>query len=303
MKFDHFKNVYTQSAAELQPVIANALEQLLQRKINFEFQLDEQAVSKDNFGEENFPQVCLAFTTGSQEKNASNIFLLPTEFVLQFYAWMISDEPAEALSEDHFEGVKEAVDQIFGQIKMAVADDQATFVLENMNIFLAESAEQVVELFPDEEGLRSEIKLGSQDSAFNAVHLIWMKGVEDSVMDLNIGETTEMEQESVEVQPASFGALGENGSGGNGSARNIDVLMDVDLEVTVELDRKTMLVAELLKLGKGSIVELDKSAGEPLDIYVNGRKFAEGEVVVIDDKFGIRITQLLSPKERVKTLG
>jgi len=79
--------------------------------------------------------------------------------------------------------------------------------------------------------------------------------------------------------------------------------MDVDLEVSVELDRKTVLVSELLKLGKGSIVELEKSAGEPLDIYVNGRKFAEGEVVVIDDRFGIRITQLLSPKDRVKSLG
>jgi len=83
----------------------------------------------------------------------------------------------------------------------------------------------------------------------------------------------------------------------------VDMLMDVDLEVSVELDRKTVLVSELLKLGKGSIVELEKSAGEPLDIYVNGRKFAEGEVVVIDDRFGIRITQLLSPKDRVKSLG
>ena len=71
----------------------------------------------------------------------------------------------------------------------------------------------------------------------------------------------------------------------------------------MEIDRKTILVSDLLKLGKGSIVELEKSAGEPLDVYVNGRKFAEGEVVVVDDRFGIRITQLLSPKDRVKSLG
>jgi flagellar motor switch protein FliN/FliY len=84
---------------------------------------------------------------------------------------------------------------------------------------------------------------------------------------------------------------------------NIEMLLDVDLEITVELDRKTMLVSDLLKLGKGSIIEFPKSAGEPLDILVNGRKFAEGEVVVIDDKFGVRITQLISPKERIKKLA
>jgi len=80
------------------------------------------------------------------------------------------------------------------------------------------------------------------------------------------------------------------------------MLMDVELEITVELGRKLSLISDVLKLGKGSILELEKSAGENLDIYVNGKKLAEGEVVVIDEHFGIRITQLISPKERVNLL-
>ena len=81
------------------------------------------------------------------------------------------------------------------------------------------------------------------------------------------------------------------------------MLLDVELEVLVELGRKSMKIRDVLKLGKGSLIELNKTAGEPLTIYVNNRKLAEGEVVVIDDNFGIRITKLASPKERIKSLG
>jgi len=81
------------------------------------------------------------------------------------------------------------------------------------------------------------------------------------------------------------------------------MLLDVDLEVLVELGRKTMLIKDVLKLGKGSVVELDKAAGEPLGIFVNGKKLAEGEVVVVDDHFGIRISQLAGAAERIKSLG
>jgi flagellar motor switch protein FliN/FliY len=88
-----------------------------------------------------------------------------------------------------------------------------------------------------------------------------------------------------------------------GSPRNVNMLLDVELEITVELGKKNMLISEILKIGKGSIIELQKSAGEPLDILVNGRKLAEGEVVVVDDHFGIRITQLASPRDRLKSLG
>ena len=84
---------------------------------------------------------------------------------------------------------------------------------------------------------------------------------------------------------------------------DIDFVLDIPLDVSVELGRVTMLVNDLLQLGPGSIIELSKLVGEPLHIYINNKMIAKGEVVVLDEKFGIRVTDITSPKERVKSLG
>jgi len=87
-----------------------------------------------------------------------------------------------------------------------------------------------------------------------------------------------------------------------GSSRRLDMLLDVPLEVNVELGRTRMTIQDLLQLGPGSVIELDKVAGEALDILVNGRLVARGEAVVVNDKFGIRITDIVSPQERIQRL-
>jgi flagellar motor switch protein FliN len=84
--------------------------------------------------------------------------------------------------------------------------------------------------------------------------------------------------------------------------RKMDLLLDVPLEVAVELGRTRMSIQSLLALGPGSVVELDKVAGEPLDILVNGRLIARGEAVVVNDKFGIRLTDIVSRSERIARL-
>lgn len=85
--------------------------------------------------------------------------------------------------------------------------------------------------------------------------------------------------------------------------RNLDLLMDIPLEVSVELGRVSILVRELLEVGTGSIIELKKTAGEPVEVLVNGRLIARGEVVVVEDNFAVRITEILSPTERVQKLA
>ena len=85
--------------------------------------------------------------------------------------------------------------------------------------------------------------------------------------------------------------------------RGMDLIMDIPLDVTVELGRVRMLIKDVLELASGSIVELDRVAGEPVDLLVNGRLVAKGEVVVIEDNFGIRITEIVSPADRVANLG
>lgn len=101
------------------------------------------------------------------------------------------------------------------------------------------------------------------------------------------------------VNPASFPDLGEPTAQGGG-AGNLDMLADVELEITVELGRRRLPLADVLNLSIGSIVELEKLVGEPLEIYANGRLIAEGEAVVIDEQFGVRVTRLTSHKQRKK---
>jgi flagellar motor switch protein FliN/FliY len=84
--------------------------------------------------------------------------------------------------------------------------------------------------------------------------------------------------------------------------RRLDMLLDLPLDVTVELGRTRMSIQELLTLGPGSVIELDKVAGEPLDILINDRLVARGEAVVVNEKFGIRITDIVSPMERLTRL-
>jgi flagellar motor switch protein FliN/FliY len=88
-----------------------------------------------------------------------------------------------------------------------------------------------------------------------------------------------------------------------GPRRDLDFILDIPLDVSAELGRTKLLINELLQLGQGSVVELNKLAGEPLEIYVNGKLVARGEAVVINEKFGVRLTDIISPIERVKQLA
>lgn len=81
--------------------------------------------------------------------------------------------------------------------------------------------------------------------------------------------------------------------------KNLEFIMDIPLQLTVELGRTKMLVRDVLQLNQGSVVELTKLAGEPLDVFVNSKLVARGEAVVVNDKFGIRLLDIVSPNERV----
>jgi flagellar motor switch protein FliN/FliY len=84
--------------------------------------------------------------------------------------------------------------------------------------------------------------------------------------------------------------------------RNLEFILDVALQVTVEVGRTRMTIQDLLRLGQGSVVELEKLAGEPLDIYINGKAVARGEAVIVNDKFGVRLTDIISPEDRIEGL-
>ncbi|MGY8765859.1 MAG: flagellar motor switch protein FliN [Nitrospinaceae bacterium] len=89
----------------------------------------------------------------------------------------------------------------------------------------------------------------------------------------------------------------------NGEPASLDLILDIPLTVTVELGRSKMLINDLLQLGQGSVVELTKLVGDPLEVLVNNKLVARGEVVVVNEKFGVRLTDIVTPMERVKSLA
>ncbi len=115
-------------------------------------------------------------------------------------------------------------------------------------------------------------------------------------------KTTETQQPgSKEPEEAKFDEL-KTDENRDKTERDINFLLDVPLEITVELGKTKMLIQELVQLGQGSVIELEKLAGEPMEILVNNKLIARGEVVVVNEKFGVRLTDTISPMERIRQL-
>ena len=125
--------------------------------------------------------------------------------------------------------------------------------------------------------------------------------VPGSLLDELADEDGDMDENSkMSVRPLKFQQL--RPSDERIEKESIDRLFDVILNISVELGRKQMQIKDILDLGPGKIIELDKLAGEPVDLLVNGKLLARGEVVVVDENFGVRITDLIDPKERIRSL-
>ena len=125
-----------------------------------------------------------------------------------------------------------------------------------------------------------------------------------AIPDENIAQSDTVDPGSNKSTRASAGDAARpprGASAGDGSV-NMDFVLDIPLEVTVELGRTKMLINDLLKLGQGSVIELTKLAGESLEILANQKPIARGEVVVVNEKYGIRLTEVISPMERVERL-
>lgn len=133
---------------------------------------------------------------------------------------------------------------------------------------------------------------------------------DEEIPEQAVSESTEStqpadgSQDAVEdYQPTTFNDTGGAASAAAGSAaNNLDVILDIPVMLSMEIGRTSITIQELLQLARGSVVELDRMAGEPLDVLVNGTLVARGEVVVVNDKFGVRLSDVISPAERVGSL-
>lgn len=124
---------------------------------------------------------------------------------------------------------------------------------------------------------------------------------EEAAPEATPEESTEVSSMAEKASPAPLSEELEQELGADVDI-NLDVLLDVPLSMSLEVGRSRLSIRDLLQLNQGSVVELDRSAGDPLDVMVNGTLVAHGEVVVVNDKFGIRLTDVISPAERIKQL-
>lgn len=131
----------------------------------------------------------------------------------------------------------------------------------------------------------------------------------DETLDSGVEETEVFDEvvsddadAPVTVQPVKFASFEDSTQTQGEENKNLDILMDIKLQLTVELGRTVLPIKKVLELTRGSIVELEKVAGEPVELYANGKLIAHGEVVVIEDNFGLRITSITNPDERLKGL-
>jgi len=127
-------------------------------------------------------------------------------------------------------------------------------------------------------------------------------GVREMEVDLKSANSRTETPRQIDVHPVAFREF-EDKTALSQTKENIDLILDVPLQISVELGKVRKLIRDILELNLGSIIELDKMAGEPVDILVNGKIIAKGEVVVIEDSFGVRITDILTPEKRVMKLG
>jgi flagellar motor switch protein FliN len=119
-------------------------------------------------------------------------------------------------------------------------------------------------------------------------------------------ESSPVNPMNVKPDPAELKELLKDDAGHGrhpGTNRGLEFLYDVPLQISVEVGRSRILLRDLLKMGEGYVIELDKLAGEPLDLYVNSRLIARGEAVMVGEKFGIRLTEVVSTADRVEKLG
>ena len=131
------------------------------------------------------------------------------------------------------------------------------------------------------------------------------KGKDKSVEPAKNMGATEDSDAQTSIQSVQFGTISPSGTEGlkTEDKRNLDLILDISVPVSVELGRTTMLIKDILALSQGSIVELDRIAGTPVDLLVRGKLLALGDVVVVDENFGLKITNISGSEDRVRNLG
>lgn len=308
---------------------STALSLLLNRRV----ELNTPTVELSDIGEliRKYPKPCIAaevdYKTGLRGTNLLLIQMHDAAVIADLMLGGDGTKPHMELGEMEMSAIGEAMNQMIGKASTSMSS------LFNLRVEIAPPRTRVLAMNNVEE-------FSSQFIKDNLVAVIYFRLLIEDLVDSKLmlvipyafaremantliaqNETAPVEQEKVgkaqtsarkpavregtkdpnsAVRPIQFNVL--NGSANHEEPGNLNLLLDVPLEISVELGSTKMRIKEILDLGIGSVIELDRLAGEQVDILVNGKLIAKGEVVVIDENFGVRITDIISPFERVNNL-
>ncbi len=306
---------------------------LLDKKIDINVQ-STGAADSTSLGEAFQNEIVIVESSFASGFDGSCLYLFNKPLVARLSDLMMMGDGTAEFSEDHIDAIQEGVNQMMGaaatslggklgrsldfQPSMArlsnlaesgLAFDDLTAVSFDL---LVEGTSQgrIAFLLPYEvlSGMASQISQGAP-VAQSAGAAAPSGGMPDFDMDMGGMETgmpsagpLDMRQDSGPSMMGGRMPVMEGMELGRLERERLELLLDVKLDVSIELGRSRMLLRDILELGPGAVIELDKMAGETVDLLINDKKLAEGEVVVVDENFGVRITHLVSMEERIKML-
>jgi flagellar motor switch protein FliN/FliY len=273
--------------------VSAAATEAFKSDISFETPLTTTARPTELTSELSAPMMVLQFGLSSFPEHTQAL-LFTQETVLELISTLRKEEVKE-IDDTVVEDLRPTCEAIINGLCLGVGQVLGD-ALAATNVSVQFQLFQFPVNLQTEEVLRTQIALMADNLHGTAT---WLVDVETAHHMLGM-EYFAPEDQIFAQAAAPAGATKTRSANDEGS---LDILMDIPLEISVELGRTRMLVKEVIELGTGSVVEIDKAAGEPVDVIVNGRLVARGEVVVIEDNFGVRITEILNPTERLNKLG
>lgn len=265
--------------------------------INFSDAMTIASEISDLYGEMSSPKLIIQFAFANNPES-NQVVLISQDTLVDIFN-TVTGKSVDSVDENTISEIRDAIEAIVQGLCLAAGNIRneamvASGLSVRLQIFSVpnnmQSAGQV---------LRTNLRISGEDLSGS---LIWLVDEETASIFTNT-ESSSASRPGFSVEGGGSKATGSSGSLSGLEDSGLDLLYDIPLEVSVELGRVRMVVKDVIELGSGSIVEIDKAAGEPVDVMVNGRLVAHGEVVVIEDNFGVRITEILSPAERMAKLN
>jgi flagellar motor switch protein FliN/FliY len=247
------------------------------------------------------PSAFVQFHFANSPENPQ-IILLPNESALEFAAALL-DKDLEGMNDDILQEIRPNIEAIVQGLCVGLSNVRnEPFIASGLSVRY-----QIVSFPPNVQGSESVVKTSlAWEIGESRGTAIWIIDPPTlcQIAGLPMSDTVE-ELFASASSPTAFPTAGSSALAPEaaGVEPGLEILLDIPLDISVELGRMKMPVKDILEMGAGSIVELDRVAGEPIDVLVNGRVVARGEVVVIEDNFGVRVTEILTPIERLKRLG